>query len=417
MGKAGEYIGIFLVFITVIGIALETAGQFADGEDQAKVKAKVEDFWFFLAGLSKQQIVGETIKLRRRRMKRKYIPLFLILYLLLLFLVISDVLYGNITKSIDDVRATFEQAISTDFTARQLIVYRNIAANINESCAAGYQNCHTDPALLGQLEELKTQEDLYNKLVYDLSQNRPYLLRLAATASAAFSIAVAAIPLTVSLLLSFNFTLFVLSLITKSRMRFVLIVIIDFAVALLFPPLLLTMFLYLGALISVAYTGPLVDFVAFRSANMASLVIATAGITSLLQFTFSATTLLLVYVIISKVSIINGLTLALNLMYHDVYGKTTSFFDDAWRVMHLDFDIDVIESAINWAIFTDILYSFLFLLPALGIVIIQRWHFGRRMFLNLVLWIVGHPKGVIYAFGELLLSFISAVRQLIAGKP
>jgi hypothetical protein len=415
MGKVPEYVAVAVLFVTAIGIVLETAGQFVDSEDQAKVKTKVEEFWFFVADLSTRQIVGESIKLRRQRMKRKYIPLFLILYWLLLLLIISSVLYVNLSANIDAVRSPFEQAISNDFTGRRLIIYDTIVDNISKSCAKGYQTCHTEPIALDQLARLTTQEDAYNKLVYDLSEQNPNLLRLISTASAMFSVGVVAIPLTVSLILSFNFTLFILSIITKSNYWLFLIVICDLFVALTFPPLILTLFLYAGTIISLQFINPIMDYTAFGNASITSLTIATAGVTSLLPVTLSGTALLVGYIVVSRSSIINGLFLIVNLIYHAVYWKIVAFFDDSWRVLHFDFNIDVVDSAINWAIFTDFLYSLLFLLPALAIVVIQRWPFGRRMFLNLVLWVAAHPRGVIFAFGELLLSFIIATRQLIYG--
>jgi len=88
-----------------------------------------------------------------------------------------------------------------------------------------------------------------------------------------------------------------------------------------------------------------------------------------------------------------------------------TLFTDTWRVLHFDFRVTVFESAINWAIFTDVLYSIIFFLPALSVVMIQRWHFGRRVFLNVVLWVADHPKGVIYAFGEMLLGSVSWIKQ------
>jgi len=86
------------------------------------------------------------------------------------------------------------------------------------------------------------------------------------------------------------------------------------------------------------------------------------------------------------------------------------------KVTTLNFDVGIIESSINLAIFFDILYSIFFIVPGIAFVAIQRWPFGRRVFLNFVLWVTNHPKGVIYAFGEMLLGIVTAIRQSVIGK-
>lgn len=80
--------------------------------------------------------------------------------------------------------------------------------------------------------------------------------------------------------------------------------------------------------------------------------------------------------------------------------------------VHMDLPIAVIPGAINWAIITDVTYSMYYLIPSIMLVIIQRWDFGRRMFLNLILLVADHPKGALYAISQISTAWISATIKL-----
>lgn len=149
----------------------------------------------------------------------------------------------------------------------------------------------------------------------------------------------------------------------------------------------------------------------FESAGLIKLVIATGGIeifTSLL----ASIMMMSIIIIYSNISIIAAVGQALNVLYQLTHIRITSFFVDAWRLLHFDFAVNIVDSAANWAIFTDLLYSLYFFMPALAIVAIQRWGFGRRTFFNIVLWVADHPKGVLHAIGEMLLGLIKQIGQL-----
>jgi hypothetical protein len=256
------------------------------------------------------------------------------------------------------------------------------------------------------------QEDSYNELISSISQTDPFLLRVATTASAALVILFVALLLSISLLISFHLTLFVLSIITKSTFQFILIVAADLITALAIPPLLLNILLYASGAILLIFARGMIDYSTFTTANVPNLIVATSGVLSLVPLALPAATILISYFVFTSSGAWGGSALFINIIYHLTYVRILSFFEDTWKVIHFDFGVGIIDSAVNWAIFTDVLYSIFFLVPALAIIIVQRWSFGRRMFLNLVLWVSAHPKGVIFACGEMMLSFVSAIRQL-----
>jgi hypothetical protein len=98
------------------------------------------------------------------------------------------------------------------------------------------------------------------------------------------------------------------------------------------------------------------------------------------------------------------------------YTTVANFMGDTWKVAHFDFSPTYIDGAINFAIVTDLLYSLLFFLPGLGIVLLQRWPFGQRTFLNIIQWFPEHPKGPIFAMSKMFLGFASEVRKWWRGE-
>ena len=89
---------------------------------------------------------------------------------------------------------------------------------------------------------------------------------------------------------------------------------------------------------------------------------------------------------------------------------------DIWKFIHFDFGVDIVASAVNWAIFTDLTYSFYFLLPSVFFVFIRRSEVGRAVILNFVERSADHPKGVLYFLGELMMAWLTVITKMISGK-
>jgi hypothetical protein len=86
-----------------------------------------------------------------------------------------------------------------------------------------------------------------------------------------------AVPLSLSLFLSFNFTLWLLSKITSSSWKFGAILLIDVAVAVISPVILLNTVIYIGIQLGVNVAGGLVDFSSFNEANIFALILGSAA--------------------------------------------------------------------------------------------------------------------------------------------
>ena len=154
----------------------------------------------------------------------------------------------------------------------------------------------------------------------------------------------------------------------------------------------------------------LVDYTTFEKVNLLNFSIASTE----LQFTGS-----LLIPSISSWLIYNtsGLYYHVEVIFVTIilslYTQAKEFFTDLVQVLHFNFRINIIPSAINWAIATDITYSLYYVVPSVLLVLAQRWEVGREKFLDQVLSISGHPRGVLYAVGEGLMKISTGVRDFL----
>ena len=125
---------------------------------------------------------------------------------------------------------------------------------------------------------------------------------------------------------------------------------------------------------------------------------------------------ILIYLYGNTITLSTLVTVYIKTLSIVTYGRLITFGADAWKVLHFDFSQGAVDTAINWAIFTDLAYSLYFIGPGLAIVMIQRWHFGRRWFLGVVLFVASHPQGIVFAIGEIFLNVAKAVRHAMTGR-
>src|SRR5262249_9706685 len=107
---------------------------------------------------------------------------------------------------------------------------------------------------------------------------QPIKLWLAAFTAQALSLLFLAIPLFLALRFSFNITLWILSKVTESKGRLLLICVLDFVVALMMPPLLVSTMLLSTFLIMVFGIGNVIDYTTFQNPNWLTIGISSASI-------------------------------------------------------------------------------------------------------------------------------------------
>ena len=158
--------------------------------------------------------------------------------------------------------------------------------------------------------------------------------------------------------------------------------------------------------LSVFCTHSEIDFSTFHDANIFTFLIGDTSVMLIIaimapiiiQFVFSDTSNLVYW--------------ATSAIISATWARIMELSNDILKFIHLDFGVSATDSAINWAITTDIAYSLYFILPSFFLVLAQRWSFGRRILLNFISIMEGHSKGVLYAIGELLMKLFTALGRL-----
>ena len=179
---------------------------------------------------------------------------------------------------------------------------------------------------------------------------------------------------------------------------------------------LLNIFLYLAIQIGVYVAGGLIDYSAFDSVNIFTLIIGFTAYFINLNFVTLTGTSWFMYMTSDWTVRLIVFVLQLFFLGASIYHTVISFVSDTWKAVHFDFSTGYVSGAINWAIIVDIFYSAVFFIPGLAIVLIQRWPFGQRMILKSIQEIAEHPKSPIYAIGSALSWFGSSLGKLFRGE-
>ena len=409
--------GLVLALITGIGVVLRWIDLFVEDTDKEGLKRRFVDFWLSVAELSTTDSVGKAIRSRYGYMKHN-IRLFMGLYWLLLLIMFIIVCVENYEMNAEDMHNEFAQTVSVDFSFLANTRYLEAAQDIKLFCLHRPGDCEKygdELAWRKDVSRIATLESRYNNLLSGLSQN-PFWLRLAADASSALVIILMAIPLSLSLLVSFNLTLWMLSKITSSSFKLIVILCLDVFIAVVAPVVLLNIFLLIGSFVSIIVVGGLIDFTYFDTVSMTTLAIAQSAMVINLSLLLLVGPAWLVYAIPDWGVRAIYLTIQMLLLRGVIYTTVTNFMGDTWKVAHFDFSPTYIDGVINFAIVTDLLYSLLFFLPGLGMILLQRWPFGQRTFLNIIQWFPEHPKGPIFAMSKMFLGFASEVRKWWRGE-
>jgi hypothetical protein len=401
--------------ITLLGLILTSIAPFVDESNASRVRAKVESFWFSIALLDTPQQVGRTLRVLGAQM-RTAIPTFMKAFWIFLFAMFLVVCYENSSSTVDK---DFNTELTSDFNFILRTYYAELGSPGDLFCKAHPSVCtkYEDNGWRKELSRVEVLEDSYHDLINDLNKNHSLLLVLLADLSALLAIIGLAIPLSASLFVSFHLTLWLLSIVTSSRIKLLLIFMLDIFVAFLLPIVLLNIALIISGFAMVFMGGGLWDFTGFTKATYLSLVLGRSLYDLDIVF---ALQILPAYVVYSFYSLLTLIVTIVALVWLFITilvpNRLVSFIGDTWKVLHLDFSPSFLDGVVNWAIIVDLSYSFTFIGVALTLVFLQRWSAGRGIVLNMAQTAAEHPKGPIFAIGAGLSWLAAAIRTLFHGS-
>jgi hypothetical protein len=257
----------------------------------------------------------------------------------------------------------------------------------------------------------------YDPFISSLRRDHPAELRLAALVEIAALAISLGIALTVSLYVSFNLTLWLLSLVASSNRRMILIFVLDFFAAILLPQILTTLMMIALSIVVLYLNGGVAEYQYYHvPASLANLILGTflSGMQANL-----GPTLLPVWLMYS-LGRSGPASVWMPYLFVSVFDVIVdyieTFFLDVYKFINLDFSPPLFESIRNWAIFTDLAFSLVYLLPCLAIVFAGRNPVSRGILLNLVQWVGDHPKGPLYALREACLSLVQYLLTILKKK-
>jgi hypothetical protein len=394
-------IGYLLVILIAISGLLRLLDISTGREDKERLKEKIERFWMETAEIEFPARLQQALALRysrTRSLRFKFVRLFW------LFCALSIVATG--LESLGNPAGMYRGIIDLDFAERYLIHCSYTFMKANRDAADIQEYCdptknHDTPI---EFQHYRKEKEAYENAIDALSKY-PGLLAASSITAHLLTALIVMVPLSIALWVSFNITLRLLSVVTRSRLYFLLVVGFDIVIALVMPPLLTSfaiLFLVGGGVFAF---GQVPDFFAFSSANWFTLTFGLALFNLSLSYIFPALGSLLAYVS-GGVGMIILAFFALIVPVFMAQNRISAFFIDASKLISADFDIDTISSLIDWAILCDLLFSATFLFPSPALVLANRSAASRKRFLNVAMWIHDHNKGPYIAISELLTDFL-----------
>jgi hypothetical protein len=401
----------FCFALIVLAAGFQALDVLWDRQDKDRLKQRILDFWIATSEIEFIEQLHRALDARYARMRslrKQFVELF---WILCVVVAVSTIYDTWADKAI--LQTEYKTIVKIDFASRYEIhclylMWGKSAEAIKAAC--DLHNRSNSPPELAYVQEREKQ---FNDLVSTVGTE---FLLFSDIASTVIGLIVVSLPLTAALLISLNVTLWILSRITRSGLRLTFLVLFDFLVALFMPPLLtsICMLILVGA--GVFIFGQVIDLGWFVTTNWLTLTLGTVALEIMANFIFPALLFSLATVISgTSAVIVSILTVTIGAIWLATY-RVFEFIVAVGKFVRLDFSNDYIQSTVDWAIFTDLLFSTLYLVPCLLLVLANRSGTTRRMFLNLVMWVGDHSRGPFIALAEIASSVFALVGKLFISK-
>lgn len=384
-------------------------------ESKEQLSKRVREFWVETAELAGQEKLHLSLEARYGRMKSlryAFLKLFWFFCFVVLFATLPSTWEFPHEKRVEAFNENIKLDFSFGYVVRCFIHFNGSKQKAEETakiCDA--ENREAGPK---ELAIYLQREKNFKVLVEQMSHGSALLSAITTTA---IVIIILAAPLSLALYISFNFTLWLLRRITRSKLHYAFLVGLDLFVALAAPPIITSFCLLLLFGIEIVAVGSVIDLSSFDSANWLTLAfgIATLGLNA---------AFVIPVVVISLGNLFTGMvgvviiiaTYLIAPIWMGVY-RMGEFATAVVKILNLDFSNDILESIIDWAIFTDVMFSLFYLLPSVLLVLANRSEKTREAFLNVVMYVGDHKDGPYTALADMLSTTGEAIKKIITGKP
>jgi hypothetical protein len=251
------------------------------------------------------------------------------------------------------------------------------------------------------LKRLYLLGERYSNLLDVLGSNHALPLRLATATATALQVAGLGLALSGALYVSFGLTLWLLSRAISSTLKLTVMIALTIIIAVVMPPLLISLVMQLLWFMTVFTGGGIIDFSSFSDPNWFTVTLVMGfvflAVTQPMAALFAEVTYLLPFW--AKV-----VTLAMSSwsIAGMTYFRLLSFFSEIRNVLHFDFSGALGDAMVNWAIVTDLLFSLSYIIPAFALVALHQNLRVRTTVLDLLQYVSEHPRGVLIAIADMI---------------
>lgn len=354
--KFGTIILGIVPFVIIISVVLRGIDWLLDPDDRRKLVEKVGAFYVQTANLQFYKSFHQALSLQYKHSKvrrSRFLKLFCLLSILV-FLLLS---YGAITTPIANIAKLYKDQIGFDFDVRYSLF---LVTSINDQTISRDDSgkiCIIDDQFSNWIVSLNNLSGLclkYSSYIAN-SLSNPVALKTSSVPSSAIMSLILALALLFALSLSFLVNQNILSAILRSHFHMIVVIIGSIIIAVSIPPLVV--YLVIGGTVSlVAYLfGGILDYTYFDDVNILTVALATSSVVLVSQFAAFYLPALLTYYVRDLAVFMSILEAVF--MFSMIEHQVHYFVIDTYRVLHLDINIGYIESIINWAIFTDLMYQ------------------------------------------------------------
>lgn len=407
----GAATALVLALVTA-GFILSALDKLLDSRGRDAIRARVEKFWFRTASLEVHeqfQLAMHSRYAQMRRLKRYFLFAFI---WIALTLSAAGAIWGAVATP-PEIRKHQQDLIKADFDLRYSYYFFLDAEpdegpefrTANGRCTIG--SGYDDMLAIYSIGRVKAEIE---KFLDDNESNTVAMRIFSATIGALIPLLVA-IPLAVGLFISFNLTLWLLSRVTQSRIGATFIVLFDLALALIMPSVVSAVLISLAVFAIIFSIDGMPDFASIEGGTT-WVKLTSASICFILGTSLSWPLVVASFTKAFSFEAI-GSTYIVSTLAQYGYLNAKALFIDLGRIARFDLSIDPIETLINYAIGLDILFSLLYIVPCLALVLMQRSEWTRNLFLKVVQWIAEHPKGPIVALEEMVTAFARYLGGLI----
>lgn len=403
--------GALVVTLVTAGFVLSALDRLLDSRGRDAIRARVEGFWFRTASLELHEQFQLAMRSRYAQMRR--LQRYFLMFFIMIGLVMSmaGAIWGAVATP-KEIKKYQEDLMKIDFDMRysyhSFINYETDEpefGNANGSCTIG--SGYDDMEVIHSLGRVRADVEKF----WANNESRTVAIRIFSATIGALVPFLLMIPLAIGLFISFNLTLWLLSRVTQSRIGATLIVLFDLALALIMPSVVSAILISLAVFAIIFSVDGMPDFASID------------GDTTWVKLTFASVCFILgrslswPLVVASFTKAFSfeavGSPYVVSTLAHYGYLNAKALFIDLGRIARFDLSIDPIETMINYAIGIDVLFSLLYIVPCLSLVLMQRSEWTRNLFLKIVQWIAEHPKGPIVALEEVVTAFAKYLAGLI----